>query len=155
MTPLWTTLAILAAAALFEGVAAGREPRKMLETLRQPRWSPPFPVWLAIGLLFYAVFGAILYRLLDEEGRWATVALALVVLILIANAAWNYLLFRRRDLRASLRALPPYGLLVAALLLILVANDRAGALILVPYLLYLPFALAWMRALVRLNGVGH
>ena len=151
MSPLWLTLAILAAAAALEAVMSGSGARAFLQSLRQPDWSPPFALWVAIGLLYYVVFGAILYRLLISDRGWTVAAIALIVLILLANAAWNYLLFRRRDLRASFRALLPYGALILGLLALLLRHDPVAALMLLPYLAYLPLAYGWVRALVRLN----
>ena len=130
---------------------AGRDPRAFLASLSQPRWRPPFAVWVVIGLLFYLVFGLILYRLLQQSAGWAPAAVALIVAVLLANGGWNYLLFRRRDLVASYRALFLYALLLAALLALLLRHDHWSALILLPYLAYLPFALVWVRALIRLN----
>ena len=145
------TLAILIASASFEGAMAGRNPQAFLNSLTQPWWRPPFTVWIAIGVLFYLVFGLSLYRLLQQNGDWAPLAIAMAIAVLLANGAWNYFFFRRRDLAASYRALLPYALLLAALLALLLRHDPWSALILLPYLAYLPFALAWMRALVRLN----
>ena len=156
MSPLSTTLAAIAAAAVIEAAMAGGGTRAVLKSLRQPRWSPPFALWVAIGLAYYLIFGAILYRLLrGGGGGWTAAAIGLVGLILLANGATNWLLFRRRDLSAFRRTLLPYGLLVAALLALLLANDAKAALILSPYLAYLPFAYAWVRALERLNPAAE
>ena len=149
---LLATLAILAAAAGLEGVFAGSGVRQYLRSLRQPRWGPPFAIWVAIGILYYILFGTILYRLLRiEDGQSVLVPITLVLLILLFNALWNFLFFRLRSLKASFRANFPYGLTVVALFLCLLRLDPLGALLLVPYLFYLMFALAWTSALLRLN----
>lgn len=147
------TLAILGAAAGFEGIAAGRAPKAFLDRLSQPSWAPPFPVWIVIALVFYAVFGSILFRMIRSGEGWALAGIGLVVALLCLNVVWNYLFFRRRDLVAAYRLQLPYGALLATLFGLLLLIDRIAAFILLVYIAYLPFAVAWMRALNRLNPV--
>src|SRR5262245_431655 len=107
-----TTLAVCAAAAALEGACAGSGVRERLREFRTPRVTPPFAVWVAIGVAYYIVCGSILYRLLRMELRSMerTVALILLALVLVINAAWNVFFFRRRDLRASVLINFPYAL---------------------------------------------
>ena len=134
---------------------AGSDTRAVLQSLRHPRWSPSFALWVAIGLAYYFIFGAVLYRLLVDGDDWTLAAIGVVVMILLLNGATNWLLFRNRNLRAYRRSLLPYGLLMLGLLALLLAHDRLSALILAPYVAYLPFAYAWVRAVERLNPTGR
>lgn len=99
-------------------------------------------MWSLIGLGYYAVCFLSLYRLLSiRPPRWELAA-GLVVVVLAANAIWNYLFFRLRDLRLGFWFLLPYALVVAVLLLVLACNDLCSALAFAAYGAYLPYA-AW------------
>jgi len=147
------SLLVCAAAALLEGLAAGRDVKRRFTELSLPRFSPPFGIWVVIGLLYYTTCWLILQRLLTASLTTAPRALALVVLVsvMVANAGWTYLFFRLRNLRASFVAFLPYSALVLILAGILSRVDRAAATILVPYLLYLVYATWWGYSCWRLN----
>ena len=85
---------ICTGAAVLESVLAGRGVRKRLASLRMPPYSPPFALWLVIGLAYYAICFIVLRHLLTGG---FTISLGLLVLILLANAFWNVLFFRWRD----------------------------------------------------------
>jgi len=127
---------------------AGSGVRQRLASLRMPPYSPPFPVWLAIGVVYYAICFTVLRRLLIDSFM---VSLTLLVLVLLANAFWNVLFFRWRDLRASFIAFIPYALLVAALVVSLSGNYPFGAVLFMCYSAYLVYALWWGYRLWLLN----
>src|SRR5690349_3210810 len=95
-----TAVGICVVSATIEGLFAGSCVKSFFVTLRTPKYSAPLPVWYAIGLGYYATFGFILYRLLvlPRPNRLADVGLALVVVMMLANALWNLLFFRARNL---------------------------------------------------------
>ena len=108
---LATSVAICVAGAVLEGVCAGSGVKAFFATLRAPRHSAPLPVWYAIGVVYYATFGCVLYRLLGlPDGDPLTRGtLALVAAMMNANAVWNLIFFRARNLlslRSSSAALP-------------------------------------------------
>ncbi|HEV2805926.1 MAG TPA: tryptophan-rich sensory protein [Chthoniobacterales bacterium] len=146
-TTLLALLICLAAAAL-EGALAGSGVRKRLASLRMPAYSPPFPVWLVIGVVYYAICFIVLRRLLTGG---VTVSLVLLVLVLLANAFWSILFFRWRDLRASFIAFIPYAGLVAALVVSLAGWYRPGAVLFLCYCCYLVYAAWWGYRLWVLN----
>jgi tryptophan-rich sensory protein len=110
-------------------------------------------VWFVIGGLFYLVCFTVLYRLfrLPASGL-RDAALALIVGMMLMNALWNYVFFRVRDLYLSFLVCLPYGLMVVALFVLTLRLDRLAALALLPYMLYLGYALAWGYGLWKLNG---
>jgi tryptophan-rich sensory protein len=148
------SLAICALAAAFEGAMAGNGVKLRLAELRMPKGSPGFAVWIAIGVLYYAICFVVLYRLLAGglARPLATAAFALTLLVLVGNAAWNGLFFRRKDLKASFLSFLPYGALVLGWLLCLLRADPWAALALVPYMAYLPYATWWGYRVWRLNS---
>lgn len=144
---------ICAIAAALEGWAAGGGVKARFAQLRLPPFSPPFAVWIGIGLGYYSMCFFILWRLLttplaDSAGR---LALALIGSLMLANAAWGVFFFRRRNLRLSALAFPPYVLLALALEAVLLRVDRLAALIMLPYLAYLCYATWWGYRVWRLN----
>jgi benzodiazapine receptor len=141
-------LLICIAAATLEGVLAGSGVRQRLASLRTPPYSPPFPVWLLIGVAYYTICFIVLRQLL--AGRF-TLPLALLVLVLLANALWSILFFRWRDLRASFIAFIPYTALVAALIVSVVRSHPFGAGLFICYFAYLLYATWWGYRLWLLN----
>lgn len=151
--PLVWSLTICVAAASLEAVLAGRGVHRRFAELRLPPLSPPLAVWVSIGVLYYALCFFVLYRLLAASSTTflRPVALGFLIVIMLSNAGWGYLFFRRKDLRASFLAFIPYGLLVLALAGILVPLDPTAAWLLLPYIAYLGYATWWGRRLWRLN----
>lgn len=150
--PLTYALVLCAISATLEGVLAGRGVQARFADLRLPRYSPPLPVWFVIGGLFYLVCFTVLYRLfgLPASGQ-RDAALALIVGMMLMNALWNYVFFRRRDLYLSFLACLPYGLTAVALFVLTLRLDRLAALALLPYMLYLGYAIAWGYGLWKAN----
>jgi tryptophan-rich sensory protein len=147
-------LMICVAAAALEGALTGSGVRQRLAQLRMPAYSPPFALWLVIGFLFYAMCFVILRRLLGSSGNSASHRLAslLLIFVLLANALWNVLFFRWRDLRASFLAFIPYAALVAACVVFVARAYPLGAIFLSCYGIYLVYAINWGYHLWRLNA---
>lgn len=131
---------------------AGPGVRQRFAQLRMPRLSPSLVVWSAIGIAYYLIYGVVLYRLLcmQPTGRRAT-ALTLTLMVLLANAAWNYLFFRVQSLGKSLALSAAYSLGALVLLGLLTQLDRLAASVLSVYVAYLPYANWWGYAVWRAN----
>src|SRR5262249_52446790 len=147
---------ICVAAAILEGALAGKGARQRLAQLRMPDYSPPFALWLVIGFLFYAICFVILRHILTIGlvSPSQLLALVLTIVLLLANALWSVLFFRRRDLRASFIAFVPYAVLVAALVILLARAYPLGATLLSCYCIYLIYATRWGYHLWRLNTLN-
>ena len=153
LNPTFLGVIICMAAAILEGALAGKGVRQRLAQLRMPPYSPPFALWIVIGLLFYAMCFLILRHTLSSGlGSPSQVfALVLTVVLLLANAFWSVLFFRWRDLRASFIAFVPYTLLVVVLAILLARIYPLGAILLSCYCIYLIYAIQWGYQLWRLN----
>ena len=68
------------------------------------------------------------------------------------NAFWNYLCFRRNDLRLSFFFSAAYTAVAIATFAIAMVADRTAALFFLPYTLYLAYANAWGYAVWKLNS---
>jgi tryptophan-rich sensory protein len=150
---LAVSLVLCIAAAVLEGVLAGTGVKQRFAELRQPPLSPPLGMWVVIGVLYYAICFAVLYRILSLglHSALALIAFALLLALMLANAVWNYVFFRRKNLRGSLMYFYAYGALTLALTSVLVSVDRLAAALLLPYLAYLAYATWWGYRLWRLN----
>ena len=138
-----------------EGLAAGPGVRARLASLRQPRWAPSFGLWVLIGGLYYIVCFVLLLRLIGlAHSPLRTSALVLVGVLMLVNAGFNYVFFRRAALRASFLLFLPYSLVALSVLVMLLRLDRVTAAIFGLYLLYLVYATVWGYQTWRLNRTG-
>lgn len=147
------SLAICAASAALEGLFAGRGVRRRFTELRLPPYSPPLRVWIGIGLLYYAACFVVLCRLLSSGfgSSLRTVEFVLLMVLMSVNVLWNYMFFRRKDVRASFLAGLPYGLVALALAAVLFQLDPVASWVFLPYVVYLGYATWWGYRLWRLN----
>ena len=146
------SLVICIVAAVLEGLFAGRGVKRRLAELRQPPHSPPFGVWVVIGLCYYLICFVVLTRLVDSTTspfRW--VAFASVVALLIGNAVWNLAFFRHKNIEASATVSVAYAAGALSVAVLLAVVDSVSALVFLPYLVYLAYGTWWVLALRRLN----
>ena len=153
MHPALHAVVICGVAAALEGTLAGRGVRARFAELRQPPFSPSLTVWFAIGGVYYILCFALLYRLLGTGLPTAAhrAAFYLLLALMVTNAGWGWLFFRRKDLYGSFLAFFPYTVLALTLAVVLVGFDWASAVLVLPYLVYLGYALWWSRRLWALN----
>lgn len=149
---LWALAACLVAATA-EGICAGTGVKARIAELRNPGFGPTVWVWVVVGIAYYVLFFFLLKSLLTEQATalGTVTALGLTVLLLTLNASWNWLFFRKKDLRLSFLFFGPY--LTVALLLAIVLQ-RLGSPMLPWYLIYLAYlvwATWWSYRLWRLN----
>jgi benzodiazapine receptor len=145
-------LTLCAVAAGLEGLAAGKGVKQRFAALTLPRWAPPLGLWIAIGVAYYIVCFMVLSRVLPvPSSRSRTIALVLILSIMLINAYWNVLFFRRRDLWQSFIAGALYSVLAIMLWLLLWRVDVPAMWWLTPYIAYLPYANAFGYAVWRSN----
>jgi tryptophan-rich sensory protein len=107
---------------------------------------------MIIGLGYYAVFFTILLRLLtSRDGAVRAVSLGLSVVLFAANAAWNYLFFRKKNVRAAQLFSVAYSAVAVVLLVLLMRTDSFSATLLSLYVVYLIFANHWQYKLWLAN----
>jgi len=148
---VWATaIALCVAAAVLEGIFAGKDPLSKLRSLRQPRWSPPIWLWIVIGLLWYAACLTGLVRLLPLYDAHQLPVILLIAMML-ANAVGNLLLFRMRHFDWAFLFMLLYVVLAAGFIWSASDVDRVTTLVFVGYFAYLPYAAAWIFRLWRLN----
>ena len=142
----------LAAAAL-EGVCAGKNVKAYFAKLRWPRYAAPLWVWYIIGAVYYAIFFLVIFRLLklEKDSILKNATITLVLFMMVANALWNYVFFRARNLLAAFVSGSFAPLLDLALFICLIQIDKTAAWVLVPYLIYRLYAVWWGYELWKIN----
>lgn len=139
-----------------EGLLAGGNPGAFLKSLRQPSWALPLWAWYLVGVVYYVAcfFTAQSLWQIGRNGPFPWVLFAILVAIMAANAIWNLVFFRHRNLRLSFLFFPAYLPLVGILLWQLFALDTRAATALAVYAAYLPYGGIWNYRLWRLNEAG-
>ena len=153
LQPWLVATAICAVFVALESVMAGRGVEAFMKALRQPRWAPPLPVWIAIGVVYYLLCVVVMTRLLAHR-IVPSASLALLLTVMTANAVWNFLLFRQRAFGRAAAYLVAYAGLVITLVVTLWRADRLSAELFAGYALYLLYALPWNIVVWRMNRVA-
>ena len=121
--------------------------------LRQPRGAAPLWAWSIVGFAYYLLFFFVLTSLLRSTRTpgWTAAALALAALLLLANASWNWVFFRKKDLRLSVILYVPYPLAALALAFALARSGSPMFPWFLLYLAYLGYGMWWSYRVWRLN----
>jgi tryptophan-rich sensory protein len=147
-------LAACVIAAVLEGVLSGRRVRQRFAELQLPQRALPLWAWSIVGLAYYVLFFLLLNSLLGGSSTaiWTAVALALVAVLLGANASWNWVFFQKKDLWLSFMLFVPYILAAFALAVVLFRLRSPLATWFLLYVGYLGYATWWGYRIWRLNG---
>lgn len=87
----------------------------------------------------------------DPTPDWTPAALALAASLLLANAGWNWVFFRERDLWLSMILYVPYALAALALAVVLARLGSAMLPWFLVYLAYFGYGMWWIYRVWRLN----
>lgn len=103
-------------------------------------------------MLYYLICYVVLSRLINslESPLWV-VALTLMLILLIGNALWNLLFFRRKNLEASTVVMLAYLAIAIVVAILLARIDRVSGWVFAPYLIYLVYAAWWSLSVQKLN----
>lgn len=147
------SLGVCAIAAGLEGLCAGKNVKAHFARLRWPSYSLPLWAWYIIGGLYYAICFVVLLRIFKspDTSTVKTLGLILILLMMAANAFWNLVFFRLRDLFGSLIVGFSYPPIAIALFVCLLAFDRLAAWFLLPYLVYQFYAGWWGYRVWKIN----
>jgi translocator protein len=134
------------------GAIASLQAESFYATLAQPDWAPPAwvfgPVWTTLYTLM-AIAAWLVWQV--RKIRLARVALVLFLLQLVLNTLWTWLFFRwHQGALAFVDSLVLWALITVTLILFWRIRPLAGAL-LIPYLLWVSFALALNYSIWQLN----
>ncbi|MEO8828056.1 TspO/MBR family protein [Lapillicoccus sp.] len=142
---------VTATAAVAGNAFIGRDAMAWFGDLNKPQWQLPMPGFIVVGTTYYGIVGYVLARAIDrgdaETVRWAGT-------VLVANEAWNALLFGRRSPSTAFAGL--FGFLVPlAFLQRSVWSDKRSRATLLPYTAWvIAYDLPWSYRLWRLNTLS-
>jgi len=145
----WLAASFIAAAL---GAVASVQAATFYTQLARPAWAPPpwvfGPVWTVLYLMM-----AIAAWLVWRRGGFsaARTALSLFIAQLAANALWSWLFFAWHLGAAAFADIIVLCLLIVATLLAFWRHSKTAALLLVPYLLWVSFAMALNFSVWHLN----
>ena len=150
-------IALCACAAVAEGLLTGGRVKELFTELQLPKPQISLLVWSAIGGAYYLAMLMVAHALFASAPVtfWTGAALALTVILMALNGAWNWLFFRRRSLLASLVFFVPYNLIALALAYALTKIGGRVFWWYTPYLGYLVFVTWWAYMVWKLNRVNR
>lgn len=137
---------LVVAAAQFGGIF---RPDAWYAALAKPAWTPPnwvFPIAWTILYVMIALAGWFAWR---AAGFGAAIAFWLVQLV--ANGAWSYLMFGRKEIAAALIDIAVLWVVIVAFILAVRGSSRAAAWLFVPYLAWVTYAATLNFEVWRLN----
>ncbi|MBM9593453.1 tryptophan-rich sensory protein [Rhodobacteraceae bacterium MCCB 386] len=145
----WLTLIYLVACAGAAATGVLFQPGAWYDRLDKPAWTPPrwlFPVAWTILYVMIAVAAA---RVAQLPG--SAYAMAFWSLQIVLNALWTPIFFGLHLMRAGLAVMVMLWLAVAATLATFLRLDPVAGLLLVPYIIWISYALALNLSVQRRN----
>lgn len=123
-------------------------------TLALPWWTPP-ELFVAFVWLILFICTATSISIFWERSRRGEASFRFIVSLYVVNSflilLWNYLFFGVHELAFAFAAAVAVGISVAVLMLQLWKEVRHAALLLVPYLGWMLFALAYTYTVMLMN----
>lgn len=146
---LWMLLSLAVAVV---GGLASIEAGAFYAQLRLPVWAPPGWVFGPVWTLLYALMAVAAWLVSGTApSRRRTIALTLYVAQLVPNALWSWLFFRWRLGGLALADIAILWILVSLTRQTFHRQRALAALLLLPYLLWIGFAMALNYVVWRLN----
>lgn len=141
-------------AALLGGLATRTSVGGWYAQLARPSIAPPNEVFGPVWTLLYLLMALSLFLVWrrQEAGVRVGAALALFGLQLALNVAWSVVFFGLQSIGGGLAVIVPLWLTIALTIGRFWPVSRPAALLLLPYWLWVTFAIALNFAFWRLNG---
>lgn len=136
-------------AAMLGQFLAGDDPRARLAELDTTRLTLPLAAWIVIAILYYAIAGVVVYRLGRRlpEARTAFIA---VLCAMLANEAWNALLFGFDSVTPAAIGMVFFAAIIAGTGIVVYRADRVTGIVLLPYVVWvLVYDVPWIIAVWR------
>ncbi len=138
---------------IIEAFTASKKGKEWFESLNQPRFALPFPVWYIIGGLYYVICGTIAYRLfLNKDSSYFKLTLMLLILMMLGNALPNLFLFKQKSLKKFYLSGIPFAIILGALYFQLLRVDVFSSWVLFPYFIWLVYDFYYFHNLMKLNN---
>lgn len=149
----WIVVAFLPAA-MTMFVATG----PWYEALNRPAWTPPSWVFGPVWTLLYLLMGIAAWRIWARSGfgdRSTRHVLVLFMVHLIFNAAWTGLFFGLHMLTAAAVEIVILWAMILALMVLFWKRDHLAGALLLPYLLWVTYAVTLSIGFAVINFPGR
>lgn len=122
--------------------------------LAKPVWNPPSWLFAPVWSLLYVMMAVAAWQVWNSDHPRRIPAVTLWLVQLLFNGVWSWLFFGLHRPGIAMFELTFLLVLVVAVTLLFKTIRRSAALLMVPYIAWLMFALALNVALWNLNGGG-
>lgn len=120
-------------------------------TLTRPQWAPPATVFAPVWTVLYVLMAIAAFRVWYRQGSAQGPALYFFGLQLILNAVWSWLFFGLNNGAIAFADIVLLWIAIVTTLVLFWRVDRIAGVLLVPYLLWVSFALCLNFSVWRLN----
>jgi len=128
------------------------KPDQWYSRLNKPGWTPPGKLFAPVWILLYILMSIAAWLIWNKYGKIAAFQLGLYFIQLILNAAWTWLFFGLHRIRlAFVDILLLWSAILATLVTFWDLEPLAG-LLLVPYMVWVSFAVFLNAAILSLNS---
>jgi tryptophan-rich sensory protein len=149
---LLKTIALCLISIFVEALSATKEGRLWFEQLKRPKYSFSLFIWYFVGGVYYIIFGIIVYRQFSISSNIFSYQIILLMLIMLINGFSNFIIFKYHSIKWFYLIVYPFGLLLLALIIILLPNDKLSAALASIYFLWLIYDLYYGYNLWKLNS---
>lgn len=152
--PLTTALVSCVVMALLGGALSGRGLETWYPSLEKPAFLIPLWGFYGVGVLYYLLFGTVIWRILVYVNSTSLKQrlLVLTVAIMVLNEAWNFVFFGMKNTLAGFVGLFPFFLALVVLAIEINRRDCLSGVLLFLYSGWVLYDIAWAYALWRLNS---
>jgi tryptophan-rich sensory protein len=148
---LWIAGCLLASAV--GAMATATSVTTWYQQLQRPPWTPPDGLFGPVWTVLYVTMGVAAWLVWREErGRDRRRAIVLFLAQLLVNVAWSWLFFGLRSPGLALVDILVLWALIVATTIAFARVRPSAALLLLPYLAWVSFAMALNLSIWRLNG---
>ncbi|MGV8879311.1 MAG: TspO/MBR family protein [Sphingobacteriaceae bacterium] len=132
------------------GTASGVD--TWFKTLNKPSFNPPNSVFAPVWTVLYMLMGISLYLVWQSpEGKARRKALNIFVIQLLLNFSWSFIFFYFRQTGWALTEIVVLWCCIIAMIMLFYRVSKKAAVLQIPYLLWVSFAMALNAAIWRLN----
>jgi len=151
--PLATSVLTCLVMVLLGTVLAGDGLETWYADLEKPAFLVPLWGFYLVGVLYYGLFGVVLYRIAAyvDEAATRRRLLGLTVAVMLLDELWNVAFLGLQSTLAGFVGIVIFLLPLLALIVQLVPEDRASGRLLIGYSVWVVYDIAWTYALWRLN----
>lgn len=152
--PTWRSLLLLLGLTLGAGTLVGfltQQDNDFYNEITKPFFAPPGWVFPVSWGLLYAAMATSMWLVLRTQARDRKLLLGLYVVQLLVNLLWPWIFFTRQALGLAFFWLILLWLLAGVMLQQFFRESRTAGWLLIPYQLWLTFALVLNFCIARLN----